>query len=75
MSINVRLPKDLEERLSRLAALLGCPETSCLQEALRLGLEELEDYYLAALVLDRIKKGEEKTYSLDEVERELGLES
>jgi len=38
-------------------------------------LEDLEDYYLAERVAERIRKGEERLFSLDEVERELGLES
>jgi RHH-type transcriptional regulator, rel operon repressor / antitoxin RelB len=36
-------------------------------------LEEMEDYYLAADLLERVRKGEEQTHSLDEVERDLGL--
>jgi RHH-type rel operon transcriptional repressor/antitoxin RelB len=34
----------------------------------------MEDYYLAADVLERVRKGEERVYSLDEVEKSLGLE-
>jgi RHH-type rel operon transcriptional repressor/antitoxin RelB len=34
---------------------------------------ELEDYRLAAEVLERVRKGEEPVHPLDEIERELGL--
>ena len=37
------------------------------------GIEAMEDYYLAADVLERVRKGEEAVHSLDEVERDLGL--
>jgi RHH-type rel operon transcriptional repressor/antitoxin RelB len=36
---------------------------------------DMQDYYAAYEVLERIKKGEETTYSADEVRRELGLEN
>lgn len=35
--------------------------------------EELEDLALAEEVLARLRSGEERTYTLDEVEQELGL--
>ncbi|WP_422614079.1 type II toxin-antitoxin system RelB family antitoxin [Aeromonas sobria] len=38
-------------------------------------LEELEDYYLAERVMENVRKGEERLFSLDDVERDLGLES
>ena len=37
-------------------------------------LDDLEDIYLAEKVLERIRTGKERTYTIDEVERELGLE-
>jgi RHH-type rel operon transcriptional repressor/antitoxin RelB len=33
----------------------------------------LEDYYLAASTMERVRKGEERIFTLDEVERDLGL--
>ena len=37
------------------------------------GMDDLEDYYRAAVVMERVRKGEEKIYTLDEVEAQLGL--
>jgi len=74
MPVSIRLPKDVEERLNRLAALTGRTKSYYLRELIMRGLDELEDYYLAASILERIRKGEEKTYSLDDVEKELELE-
>ena len=44
-----------------------------LREIIERGLEDMEDYYLAANVLERVRRGEEQIYSLDEVEHSLGL--
>jgi RHH-type rel operon transcriptional repressor/antitoxin RelB len=38
-------------------------------------MEDLEDYYLAADVLEKVRKGEEETLSSAEVRRELGLDN
>jgi len=73
VSISFRLPKDVEERLNRLAALTGRTKNYYLRELITRGLDDLEDYYLAASVLERIRKSEEKTYPLDEVEQNLDL--
>jgi len=35
--------------------------------------DDLEDYHLATQVLERIKSGQEKVYSANEVREELGL--
>ena len=37
-------------------------------------LDELEDYYLAADVVERLRKGRERTFSSREVRRDLGLD-
>ncbi len=37
------------------------------------GLRLLEDYYLAAATMERVRKGEERIYTLEEAERDLGL--
>ena len=38
------------------------------------GLEDLEDYYLATDVLERLRKGQEKTHSAADVRSALGLD-
>jgi len=71
----IRLPDDIETRLAALAHQTGRTKTFYAREAILTHLEDLEDYYLAERVAERIRKGEERLFSLDEVERELGLES
>ena len=71
----IRLPSEIEQRLSHLAEVMGRTKTFYAREAILAHLEDLEDYYLAERVMERVRKGEERLFSLDEVERELGLES
>lgn len=69
----IRLPKEIELRLAELAKRTGRTKTFYAREAILEHLDDLEDLYLAEATLDRIRKGEERTYTLDEVERDLGL--
>ena len=71
--LSVRLPEDLEKRLEALAKATGRSKTYYVREALIDKIEYLEDLYLAEAVMERIASGEEKTTSLADVERELGL--
>jgi RHH-type rel operon transcriptional repressor/antitoxin RelB len=72
--ITVSLPEELEARLEELARRTGRTKEFYVREAIREHLEDLEDYYTAAETLERIRKGEERVYSLDEVERRLDLD-
>ncbi len=69
----IRLPEEIESRLEALAKATGRTKTFYAREAIIEHIEDLEDIYLAEQVLERIRRGEERTYTLEEVERELGL--
>jgi RHH-type rel operon transcriptional repressor/antitoxin RelB len=69
----VRLPDELNERLMALAKRTGRTASYYVREALEQHIDDLEDIYLAEQTLERLRRGEERTYTLDEVERELGL--
>ena len=73
MPTSVQLPKDAEKRLEDLARKTGRSKEDYITEAVLEYLDDLEDIYLAEQALERIRRGEERTYSLEEVERELGL--
>ena len=73
MPTSIRLAAETDQRLERLAAQTGRSKAYYLREIIERGIEEMEDYYLAADVLERVRKGEEPVQSLDEVERDLGL--
>lgn len=75
MPISVELSSETEKRLNILLAKTGRLKSECLQEIIENGLEDLEDYYLANSVLERVKNGEEAIFSSHEVRKELGLEN
>jgi RHH-type transcriptional regulator, rel operon repressor / antitoxin RelB len=74
MPTSIRLPRDVERRLGLLAEKTGRSKAFYLRELITNGIEDLEDYYLGLEVLERIRKGEERVSTLDEVERDLGLD-
>lgn len=75
MATSIRLEPELEQRLDHLAARTGRTKAYYLRELVRNGLDDLEDYYLAAATMERVRKGEEKTYSTEEVRKDLGLDN
>lgn len=72
-SVSLRLPDEVSERLENLAALTGRSKTFYMVEAIREHLDDLEDLYLAEQRLIANRAGTSRTYTLDEVERDLGL--
>lgn len=74
MPTSIRLAPDLEQRLNRLSAMTGRSKAFYLREMIERGLDDLEDYYLASEVMERIRKGQERVYSADEVRKDLGLD-
>lgn len=70
----IRLPAAIEKRLEKLAKRTGRTKTYYAREAILQHLENLEDVYLAERILDRIRKGEERTIPLEDVMRRHGME-
>lgn len=60
--------------LDFLANQTGRTKAFYLRQIIENGLDDLEDYYLGAEVLERVRKGKEKVYSADSVRKGLGLE-
>jgi RHH-type rel operon transcriptional repressor/antitoxin RelB len=73
MATSIRLAPEISERLDRLAVRTGRTKAFYLREIIEGGLSEMEDYYLAAETLGRVRKGKERTYSAAEVMDDLGL--
>jgi RHH-type rel operon transcriptional repressor/antitoxin RelB len=65
----IRLPEDIEKRLTDLAEKTGRTKTWYARQAILDHLDDLEDYYLAESRVD------ESRVTLEEVERRLELES
>jgi RHH-type rel operon transcriptional repressor/antitoxin RelB len=74
MATSIRLTADTEQRLNFLASQTGRSKAFYLREIIEQGLDDLEDYYLAADVLERVRKGREKVHSAADVRKDLGLD-
>ncbi len=74
MPTSVRLAEPMEQRLDALAEKTGRSRAFYLRQIIERGLDDLEDYYLAAEVLERVRKGEEETHSSASVRADLGLD-
>lgn len=70
----IRLPEEIERRLTELAQLTGRSKTFYAREAILSHLDDLEDLYLAEQRLSDIRSGVSKTHRLEDVERSLGLD-
>ena len=65
----IRLPDDIEQRLSALAIETGRTKTALAREAILEYIDDLEDYHLAEARARRNRN----TIPLEDVERALGL--
>ena len=69
----IRLPAEIEKRLADLAKATGRTKTYYVREAILEYLDDLEDIYLAEKRLGNHYAGKSRAFSIDEVERDLGL--
>ncbi|MBW1933724.1 MAG: TraY domain-containing protein [Deltaproteobacteria bacterium] len=69
----LRLPEVIERRLTALAKRTGRSKSFYAREAILEHLDDLEAAYISDEVLKRIESGQERTYTIDELEREFGL--
>ena len=74
MATSIRLDPETEQRLDFLASQTGRTKAFYLREMIERGLEDMEDYYLAAEVLERLRQGKEHVYSASEVRNALDLD-
>lgn len=74
MATSIRLAPETEQRLDFLALHTGRTKAYYLREIIEQGIEDMEDYYLAADVLERVRKGQEQVHSSAEVRNDLDLD-
>ncbi len=70
----IRLNPNIEKRLETLAKKTGRSKTYYARAAIQEYLDDLEDYYLAEATMNKLRKGEMRSHTLEEVKKELGLE-
>jgi RHH-type rel operon transcriptional repressor/antitoxin RelB len=75
MATSVRLAQETEQRLNALAEHTGRTKAYYIREIIENGLDDIEDYYLASEVLERVRKGQEKIHTSADVRKDLGLEN
>jgi len=73
--LTIRLSKSTEERLNQLAKETHRPKSFYVREAIERSLDEIEDIYLAQSRIEALRAGKSRTYTLEEVEKDLDLES
>ena len=74
MTLTVRLDDAMSARLDRLAKKTGRAKAYYIKRLLEDHIDDLEDFYLAAEAVERINRGESRTYTLEEAKAELGLD-
>jgi RHH-type rel operon transcriptional repressor/antitoxin RelB len=70
----IRLPASIEKRLEKLARRTGRTKAYYAREAILQHLDDLEDVSMAERVLERIRKGAERTIPLEDVIKRHGVE-
>ena len=73
MAISVRLDPEMMSRLEDLAQQTGRSKSYYLRELIESGLENLEDFYLADVASERVRKGQEPLIDGKSVRNTLGL--
>lgn len=73
MPTSIRLVPETERRLDLLASQTGRTKSFYLREMIEGGLEDMEDYYLAADILEHLRRSEGRVYSSADVRNALGL--
>jgi RHH-type transcriptional regulator, rel operon repressor / antitoxin RelB len=71
----IRLDPKIEKRLAALAKKTGRTKTFYAREAILNYLEDLEDAYIAEKALDEFYKSGRKTVPLEEVMKNLGMDT
>ena len=74
MTTSIQLTPEDEKRLELLVSRTRRSKDFYLREIIERGLEDLEDYYFAADVLNRLRSGTEKVHTASDVRKSLALD-
>lgn len=74
MAVSIRLAPKIEQRLNQLVAQTGRAKSYYLRELIEGGIDDLEDFYLADVTMERVRKGQEILLDAAQVRKELDLD-
>ena len=74
VATSVRMSDKTAEKLDKLSRLTGRSKSYYLREAIKSSIDQLLYEYTLLSEVEEIRAGKAKTYSLEEVKAELGLE-
>lgn len=74
MATSIRLDPAIEQRLDHLASQTRRTKAFYLRQLIERGIKDMEDYYLAADVVARVREGQEPVHSAAVVRKDLGLD-
>ncbi|HEX4785904.1 MAG TPA: ribbon-helix-helix protein, CopG family [Candidatus Sulfotelmatobacter sp.] len=74
MPTSIRLPEEVERRLDAIAKKTGRTKAFYIREMILNHIGEIEDYYLAEPVFERLRKGRVRTFNSREVRQYLCLD-
>jgi RHH-type rel operon transcriptional repressor/antitoxin RelB len=70
----IQLPEEIFERVKSLAEAAGQSPSDFMSKAILERIEDLEDVTRAEAIMKEVESGKMKTYTLEEVSRDLGLD-
>jgi len=73
VTASFRTTPELKKRVDDLAKRTNRSSSFYYNRLLERYLEDLEDIYDSEMIMEKVRAGEEKTYALDDVIKELGL--
>lgn len=74
MPTSIRLSPETERRLDSLASRTRRPKAFYIREMIERSIDDIEDYYLAVEISERVRSGEEEIFTEEEMRQDLGLD-
>ncbi len=73
MPTSIQLSAEYEHRIAAIASMTGRTKASLIREMIDRSIDDIEDYYLAVEISERVRNGEEEVFTTEEIRRDLGL--
>ena len=74
MPTSIRLDPETERRLDYIASKTRRTKAFYIREMIERSIDDIEDYYLAAEISERVRNRDEEVFTEHEIRRDLGLD-